>query len=94
MFAFLAQAEVAQQVADPDFWAGALEFLKTNGPAYGLKVVMAIVILLIGRAVAGSVRKGIRKVMGARNMDPSLSGFVGSLAYFAIMAFTVIAVIG
>jgi small conductance mechanosensitive channel len=94
MFSFLAQAELAENVANPDFWAGALEFLKANGPGYGLKVVMAIVILIIGRMVAGSVRGGIRKVMTARNMDPSLSGFVGSLAYFGIMAFTVIAVIG
>lgn len=91
---FLAQAEVAQNVADPDFWAGAMEFLKTNGPSYGLKVIMAIVILLIGRMVAGTLRRGLKKVMLGRGVDPSLIGFVGSLVYFAIMAFTVIAVIG
>ena len=91
---FLAQANVAAEIANPDFWAGALEFLKTNGPGYGLKVIMAIVILLIGRIVAGSVRNGMKKVMTSRGMDPSLTGFVASLVYFAIMAFTVIAVIG
>jgi small conductance mechanosensitive channel len=94
MFSFLAQADVTQAVADPDFWAGALEYLKTNGPGYGLKVILAIVILLIGRMVAGSVRRAIKKLMGVRHMDPSLTGFVGSLAYFTIMAFTVVAVIG
>jgi small conductance mechanosensitive channel len=94
MFSFLAQTDVTQVVADPDFWAGALEYLKTNGPGYGLKVLLAIFILLIGRMAAGSVRRGIKKLMGARGMDPSLTGFVGSLAYFTIMAFTVVAVIG
>ena len=94
MIPFLAQVEAAQNVVNPDFWAGALDFLKTNGPAYGLKVLMAIVILLIGRLVAGSVRGGLGKVMRARNVDHSLIGFVGSLAYFTILAFTVVAVIG
>ena len=94
MFLFLAQAEATQSVANPDFWTGALEFLKTNGPDYALKVIMAIVILLVGKAVAGSVRGAMMKVMIARDVDPSLTGFVGSLVYFAIMAFTVIAVIG
>lgn len=94
MSLFLAQADVAQDVVNPDFWTGAMEFLKTNGPAYGLKVVMAIVILIVGRMVAGAVRGALKKVMAKNNVDPSLAGFVGSLVYFAIMAFTVIAVVG
>ena len=71
-----------------------MEFLKTNGPDYIFQIIMAIVILIIGRIVASSVRGGIARVMKARNVDSSLIGFVGSLVFFAIMAFTVIAVIG
>ncbi len=58
---------------------------------WGLKVIGAIAILIIGRIVAGSARRGLRKVMTTRNVDPSLIGFVASLAYFAIMAFVFIA---
>lgn len=58
---------------------------------YGLKVVGAIVILIIGRMVAGGVRNGLRKVMTAREVEPSLIGFVSSLVYFGIMAFVFIA---
>ncbi|MBU8869936.1 MAG: mechanosensitive ion channel [Gemmatimonadales bacterium] len=58
---------------------------------YGLKVIAALVILVIGRLIAGSIRSGIRRVMGARQVDPSLIGFVSSLAYFAVMAFVAIA---
>lgn len=94
MLNFLAQADIAQNLTNGDFWSGALDFLKTNGPAYGLKVVMAIVILLVGRVVAGSLRGALGKVMKVRHVDPSLIGFVGSLAYFTIIAFTVVAVIG
>lgn len=94
MFHFLAQAEIAQNLTSGDFWAATLQFLKINGPAFGLKVLMAIVILLVGRTLAGSLRGGLRKVMTVRKVDPSLIGFVGSLAYFTIIAFTVVAVIG
>jgi len=58
---------------------------------WGLKVLGAIAILIIGRIAAGSVRKGLRKVMALRNMDHSLVGFVTSLVYWAIMAFVLIA---
>jgi len=89
-----AATDAATDVLDPTFWEKALTFLKDNGPGYGIQILAAIVILLVGRFVAGQVRRGIKRVMDARGVDPSLSGFVGSLAYFAIMAFTVIAVIG
>jgi len=89
-----AAADAASDVLDPTFWEKALTFLKDNGPAIGIQILAAIAILLVGRFLAGQVRRGIKRVMDARGVDPSLSGFVGSLAYFAIMAFTVIAVIG
>jgi len=94
MLTFLAQADAAQPAVSPDVVAGLLEFLKTEGPGLGLKIVGAIVILLIGRLISGVVRNGVRKVMHARGMDPSLTGFVASLAYFALMTFTVIATVG
>ena len=58
---------------------------------YGLKIIAAVVILIIGRIIAGSIRGGIRKVMTQRGVDSSLVGFVSSLAYFAVMAFVLIA---
>ena len=94
MLTFLAQADAASNMVDADYWMKAMDFLKTEGPGMGLKVVGAIVILIIGRMVAGAVRKGVSKVMSARNVDPSLTGFIASLLYFAVMTFTVIAVVG
>lgn len=58
---------------------------------WGLKVIGAIAILIIGRIAAGSVRRGVRRVMTTRSIDPSLVGFVSSLAYLGIMAFVFIA---
>ncbi len=58
---------------------------------YGLKVIAAVVILVIGRIVAGSIRNGIRKLMTKQQVDPSLIGFISSMVYFAVMAFVAIA---
>ncbi|RKZ13766.1 mechanosensitive ion channel family protein [bacterium] len=58
---------------------------------WGVKVIGAILILIIGRMIAGAMRKGVRKLMADRNIDHSLVGFVSSLLYFAVMAFVFIA---
>ncbi len=101
MLTFLGQADVGQQTTeavesatDPTMWMNVLSYLKDHGPDLGIKVLGAIAILLLGRFLAGIMRKGVKKVMLGRGVDPSLVGFIGSLIYFAVMAFTVIAVIG
>ncbi len=100
MLTFLGQAEAGQQTAaavdavtDPTMWMNALQYLKDSGPAIGIQILSAIVILLVGRFIAGAMRKGVEKVMIARGVDVSLTGFIGSLIYFAVMAFTLIAVV-
>ena len=58
---------------------------------YGIQVIGAILILIIGRFVAGLVRRSVRKVMTNRGADLGLIGFVTSLAYAGVMIFTVLA---
>lgn len=94
MLSFFAQAEASSTSVNLDVVANLMEYLKTEGPGLGLRILGAIVILIIGRMVASAVRKGLKKVLTARNVDASLTGFVGSLAYFAILTFTIIATIG
>ena len=91
---FLAQADVAQAMPNADTMANLMEFLKTKGPDLGLKILGALVILIVGRMIASAVRGGVKKVMIARGVDASLTGFISSMAYFALMAFTVIATVG
>jgi small conductance mechanosensitive channel len=101
MLTFLSQADAGQQTAstvesvtDPTMWMNLLDYLKDNGPDMGMKILGAIVILLVGRFIAGAIRNGVKKVMAKQGVDDSLTGFIGSLIYFAIMAFTLIAVVG
>ena len=57
---------------------------------YGLKVVAAIVIFIVGRWVAKAVANFIKRMMIKSNTDEMLVKFVGSLSYIALLAFVII----
>ena len=61
---------------------------------YGLKVVGAIVLLIVGRMVAGAVRRGAKRMMKRGNTDATLIPFVSNMAYYLVLAFVVIAGLG
>ncbi len=61
---------------------------------YGLKVLAALAILIIGRILAGWVKKLVAKMMGRSEVDPIVIGFVSSIVYVALLAFVVIAALG
>jgi small conductance mechanosensitive channel len=60
---------------------------------WGLKVIGAIVVLIIGRMVAGMVRSSVRKGMTRAEVDATLIPFVSSLIYWAVLAVVLIAVL-
>ncbi len=63
--------------------------------AWGLNLVAAILILIVGFWIAGRVAKTIRAAMGRTGrIDPMISGFLGSIARYAVIAVTIIAVLG
>lgn len=59
----------------------------------GGNVLLAIIILIVGRMVAGIVRRSIRSVMTKRGTEPSLIGFVAGLAYTSVIVFAFIAIL-
>jgi len=61
---------------------------------YGLKVIAAIAILIIGRWVAIAVRNLLRRVMRKSAVEETLVSFVSNVAYVALLAFIVIAALG
>lgn len=58
---------------------------------WGLRVIGAIAVLVIGRVVAGFVSGSVQKAMRKGSTEEALVRFAGSLVRFAIMAFAVIA---
>ncbi|MBN2226552.1 MAG: mechanosensitive ion channel [candidate division Zixibacteria bacterium] len=61
---------------------------------YGLKIVGAIAILVIGRIAVGILAGVVRRLMTRSNVDDTLAKFVVSLTRIALMAFIIIAALG
>jgi small conductance mechanosensitive channel len=58
---------------------------------YGLKIIGAIIILILGRIAAGIGRKVVEKVLEKSKTDPAVVSFAGSMIYFLILIFAVLA---
>jgi small conductance mechanosensitive channel len=60
---------------------------------YGMQILAAILILVVGLWVAKTVRQAFVKVLQKRNVDATLVGFFSSMLYGALAVFIVIAAI-
>jgi len=58
---------------------------------YGLRLVYAVVIFIVGRWVAKAVTRFIRRIMSSKNVDETVTNFTASLSYIALLAFVIIA---
>ncbi len=70
------------------------ERLLAYGTAYGLKIVAAVVILLVGLWLAKKIESLFVLALNKRNVDPTLIGFASSLVRGALVVFVVIAAVG
>jgi small conductance mechanosensitive channel len=61
---------------------------------FGVKILGAIVVFIIGRWVAKAFANLMRKIMDKREVDPTVTKFVGNLTYFALLTFIVLAALG
>jgi len=73
--------------------AGLLGTAKEILAVYGIRVVGAIVVLVVGLTVAKFVRGGMRKALTRSNLDATLVPFLSGMVYYAVVAFVVIAVL-
>jgi len=71
-----------------DSVAGQLTFFITT---YGIKIIGAIIILILGRIAAGIGRKIVKRILEKSKTDPAIVSFVGSMIYFLILIFAVLA---
>ena len=61
---------------------------------FGLKLVAAIMVLLLGRWVIKLIKKGLTKMILRREPDPSLASFVMSLVSALLTFFLILAIVG
>jgi small conductance mechanosensitive channel len=62
--------------------------------AWGLKLIGAIAVLVIGRWIAGWTRRLVRRLMTRGDVDATLVPFVAGMAYYLILAFVAVAGLG
>ena len=61
--------------------------------AWGMSVIGAIALLIVGRMVAGWVRRNITKALTRANTDASLIPFFASMVYYVVLGVVLIAVL-
>lgn len=64
------------------------------GIGWGMKALGALIVFLIGMWLAGRFKKmTVRAIIKAPNLDATLANFFGSLVYYLVVAFVIIAVL-
>ncbi len=71
-----------------------LPFLKNYLALYGLKVLAAIVVFILGRWVAKIARGITRKLLTRASVDPTIISFAVNFSYIVILTFVVLAALG
>jgi len=61
---------------------------------YGLKVLAAIAVLIVGRWVAKGLTGFTEKIMNKRQVDPTVVSFVANMTYIGLLVFVVLAALG
>ncbi len=72
-------------------WLGAVVPQVTH---WGLRVIGALALLLVGWLVAKAIRSSVRHALTRTNVDSTLVPFVAKMAYYGVMAFVVVAMLG
>ena len=62
--------------------------------SYGLPLIWAIIVFIVGRIVARLVSNGVGKMMTKSNVDETLIKFAKSMIYIALMIFVILAALG
>jgi small conductance mechanosensitive channel len=62
--------------------------------SYGLPIIWALLIFIVGRIVARMISNGIGKIMARSDVDETLIKFAKSMIYVALMIFVILAALG
>jgi len=82
------------EIMDPDRVSQLLEIGTELVVQYGLMLLAAIAVFIIGKMAANWVKKLVARVMEKSGLDPIIIGFTSSIAYIAMMAFVIVAALG
>lgn len=80
----------AEALAKPEFWAKVFDFIRI----YGIKLIIAILIFIIGKWIARGLSNMFAKVMQKGRMDQTMAGFLGNVINAILMIVVIIAAMG
>jgi small conductance mechanosensitive channel len=60
---------------------------------WGLRVVGALVLFIVGLTICKAIRRSIRKALDKSNLDKTLVPFISSLIYYLLLTFLILAVL-
>jgi len=83
-----------QEIMDPGKFEQYLELGIDLVVKYGLKVLAALVIFIVGKMVARSLRKLLVKGMQKTDIDQIIITFTSNIAYYGVLAFVIVAALG
>ncbi len=70
-----------------------LEVMAGTLSTYGLRVVGALVVLILGRMIAGMARAGAGRTLRRSRLEPTIIPFLSGLVYYGLLAFVILAVL-
>ncbi|MBD3381689.1 MAG: mechanosensitive ion channel [candidate division Zixibacteria bacterium] len=68
--------------------------LKEYVAMYGMRIIGAVLLLIIGRVVIGVLTKAVKNLFTRSNVDETLAKFLTSMVKIALMTFLVVAILG
>ncbi|MCD4707996.1 MAG: mechanosensitive ion channel, partial [Candidatus Sabulitectum sp.] len=71
-----------------------LDSLPNMLSTYGIKILTALAIVIVGRWIAIKFRKIVRKALLKKAIDATIVNFACSIAYVSLMAFIIVAALG
>ena len=71
-----------------------IEFMQTDGLAFGIDVVFALLIFFVGRIIIGILVRGMSAAMQKNGVEKTLETFVNNLVRTALLIVVIIAAIG
>ena len=58
---------------------------------YGIKIIIAVVIFIVGRWIAKALKNVIQKMMAKRNVETTIASFLCNMSYVVLMTIVIIA---
>ena len=68
-----------------------IDTILTNLGTYSVRVIGAIIILILGRIAAGMGKKLITRLLTRAKTDTAVISFIGTISYFLILTFAILA---